>query len=57
MPTVRIDDARFRKIEKKAVELVIASKKPVKESMVIKALIDQCLEDITIEDIERYQRK
>jgi hypothetical protein len=53
VPTVRIDDKRWREIEKKTVEMVIKTKKPIKESTIIKALIDQYLKEISPEDVEK----
>ncbi|MFA0494156.1 MULTISPECIES: hypothetical protein [Vibrio] len=54
MPTVRINDKRYRDLEKKAVEATIRSQKPVPVSAVINALIDEKLKEITPEVVERH---
>ncbi|MFA0102248.1 hypothetical protein AB4359_18145 [Vibrio splendidus] len=52
MPTVRINDKRYRDLEKKAVEATIKTQKPVPVSAVINALIDEKLNEITPEVVE-----
>lgn len=47
MPTVRINDKRYRELEKKAVDATIKSQKPVPVSAVINSLIDEKLKEIT----------
>jgi len=53
MPTVRINDKRYRDLEKKAVEATIKSQKPIPVSAVINALIDEKLKEITPELVAR----
>lgn len=52
MPTLRLDDPRWRELEKKAVEITIKKKKPVTVPEVLKALIDKSLKDLKEEDVK-----
>jgi hypothetical protein len=57
MPSVNIDSKLLRKIEKRVVELVIKTKEPVKERMVIRALIEKFTHKVTPQDIMEYIKK
>lgn len=52
MPTVRIDDKRWRELEKKAVEVTIKTQKPCTVAEVIKSLIDKGLKEARPEEIK-----
>ncbi|WP_171757587.1 hypothetical protein [Vibrio sp. 03-59-1] len=52
MPTLRLDDNRWRELEKKAVEITIKKTKPVSVPEVLKALIDKSLKDLKEEDVK-----
>ncbi|EGR2117533.1 hypothetical protein D0C17_06300 [Vibrio cholerae] len=51
MPTLRLDDARWRELEKKAVDITIKKTKPVTVPEVLKALIDKELKNLKAEDV------
>ena len=57
MATKHIDDKIWRQVEKKTVEAVIATKTSVKETQMLKWLIQKGLETITEEDYERFVNK
>lgn len=48
--SVGINPARSKALEKKAVELIIKSKKNLKESEIVNFLIDELLERVDIDD-------
>ena len=52
MPTLRLDDKRWRELEKKAVEITIKKTKPVSVPEVLKALIDKSLKELQEEDVK-----
>lgn len=52
MPTVRIDDKRWRELEKKAVEITIKKQKPISVPQILKTLIDKELKSIESEDVK-----
>ncbi|EIE1223072.1 hypothetical protein [Vibrio parahaemolyticus] len=52
MPTLRLDDKRWRELEKKAVEITIKKTKPVTVPEVLKALIDKELKNLEERDVE-----
>ncbi|EKO3715630.1 hypothetical protein P0F05_003337 [Vibrio metschnikovii] len=52
MPTVRIDDKRWRELEKKAVEITIKKTKPISVPEVLKSLIDKSLKELKEEDVK-----
>lgn len=52
MPTLRLDDARWRELEKKAVDITIKKTRPVTVPEVIKALIDKSLKELKEEDVK-----
>ncbi len=52
MPTLRLDDVRWRELEKKAVDITIKKQKPVTVPEVLKALIDKELKELKAEDVK-----
>lgn len=52
MPTLRLDEKRWREIEKKAVDMTIKTQKPVTVPEVIKAVLDKCLKELKPEDLQ-----
>lgn len=52
MPTLRLDDNRWRELEKKAVEITIKKTKPVSVPEVLKALIDKSLKELKEDDVK-----
>lgn len=57
MPSVNIDEKLLRKIEKKTVDLVIETKEPIKERMVIRALIEKFTDKVNKQDVLEYINK
>lgn len=55
MPTLRLDDKRWRELEKKAVEITIKKTKPVTVPEVLKALIDKELKNLEEKDVEVWK--
>ena len=51
MPTLRLDDKRWRELEKKAVEITIKKQKPVTVPEILRALIDKDLKELKSEDV------
>ena len=52
MPTLRLDDKRWRELEKKAVEMTIKIQKPVTVPEILKALIDKDIRKIEPKDLK-----
>lgn len=52
MPTKHIDDRTWRKVEKEAVKATIATERSIKETEMLKWLINKGLEQITIDDYD-----
>ena len=57
MPTVRIDDKRWREMEKLAVKATIEHQIPVSTPDVLKSLIDNHLPDLKTEKILETKNK
>lgn len=57
MPSKHIDDRVWRMVEKKTVEAVIQSKLNIKDTEMLKWLIQKGLETIKEEDYYRYKSK
>jgi len=51
MPTLRLDDKRWRELEKKAVEITIKRQKPTTVPEILKALIDKDLKNVGEKDL------
>lgn len=56
MPSKHIDDRVWRMVEKKTVDAVITTKLNIKDTEMLKWLIQKGLEEITVEDYERYKK-
>lgn len=56
MASHNIDDDRYRKLEKKAVDATIAQKENIKPSDVLKWLIDKKLSEIDPKEIRKYKK-
>ncbi|UGV32302.1 hypothetical protein LO767_07495 [Halopseudomonas aestusnigri] len=52
MPTKHIDDRTWRKVEKEAVKATIATERSIKETDMLKWLINKGLEHITVDDYD-----
>ncbi len=50
MPTKHIDDVTWRKVEKEHVKAVVATQKSLKDTEILKILINKGLEEIKEED-------
>ena len=57
MPTKHIDDKTWRLVEKEMVKAVTNTQKPLKETEMLKILIQKGLEELTIDDIEEYLKE
>ncbi len=57
MPTKHIDDETWRKVEQAAVKATIATKRSVKETQMLRWLIQKGLEDVTEADFERWVKE
>lgn len=57
MPTKHIDDVTWRKVEKKTVEAVIKTQQSIKDTEMLKWLINKGLENITEEDYRKLTSK
>lgn len=57
MPSKHVDENVWRKVEKKTMEAIFATEKPIKETTVLKWLILKGLEEITEEDFRRLAKK
>ena len=57
MPTKHIDDATWRRVESETVKAVIATKTSLKDTEVLKILIQKGLQEIREEDYLKYLRK
>lgn len=53
MPTKHIDDATWRKVEKETVKAVIATQKSIKDTEVLRILINKGLEHIKEDDYRK----
>lgn len=56
MASHSIDDERFRRLEKKAVDATITQKENIKTSDVLKYLIDKKLGEIDPKEIRKYKK-
>lgn len=56
MPTKHIDDATWRKVEKEHVKAVIATQKSLKDTEILKLLINKGLESISEDDYKEYSK-
>lgn len=56
MASHNIDEDRYRKLEKKAVDATISQKSQIKPSDVLKYLIDKKLSEITPAEIKKYKK-
>lgn len=50
MPTKHIDDTTWRRVEKETVKAVIATQRAIKDTEILKILINKGLENITEDD-------
>ncbi|WP_461603924.1 hypothetical protein [Aeromonas salmonicida] len=57
MPTKHIDDATWRKVEIETVKAVIATKTSLKDTEVLKILIQKGLQEIQEQDYLSYIKK
>jgi hypothetical protein len=57
MPTKHIDDVTWRKVEKEHVKAVIATQKSLKDTDILRVLINKGLEVITEDDYEKLIKK
>ncbi|WP_220494699.1 hypothetical protein [Pseudoalteromonas sp. SR41-6] len=57
MPTKHIDDITWRKVEKEHVKAVIATQKSLKDTDILRVLINKGLEVITEDDYEKLIKK
>lgn len=57
MPTKHIDEKTWRKVEKEHIRAVIATKKSLKDTDILRALINKGLEVITEEEYEKLIKK
>ena len=57
MPTKHIDDVTWRKVEKEHVKAVIATQKSLKDTEILKMLINKGLESITEDDYSSLIKK
>jgi len=57
MPTKHIDDVTWRKVEKEHVKAVIATQKSLKDTDILRVLINKGLEVITENDYEKLIKK
>ncbi|TMP30190.1 hypothetical protein CWB99_02980 [Pseudoalteromonas rubra] len=54
MPTKHIDDSTWRKVEKEHVKAVISTQRSLKDTEILKILINKGLEVITEEDYQDF---
>jgi len=57
MPTKHIDDKSWRKIQDLTVKVVIATQKPIKETLVLDYIIKRGLEEVTTEELKVLANK
>lgn len=57
MPTKHIDDSTWRKVEKEHVKAVVATQKSLKDTEILRILINKGLETITEEDYRKLANK
>lgn len=57
MPTKHIDDVTWRKVEKEHVKAVIATQKSLKDTEILRILINKGLESITQDDYLELVKK
>lgn len=57
MPTKHIDDATWRKVEKETVKAVVATQRSLKDTDILKILINKGLEHITEDDYIKLAKK
>lgn len=57
MPTKHIDDATWRKVEKETVKAVVTTQRSIKDTEILKILINKGLENITEDDYKKLVGK
>lgn len=57
MPSKHIDEVTWRKVEKETVKAVVATQRSLKDTEILKILINKGLEHITEDDYVRLARK
>lgn len=57
MPTKHIDEKTWRKVEKEHVKAVIATQKSIKDTDILRVLINKGLEVITEDEYEKLIKK
>lgn len=57
MPSKHIDDVTWRKVEKEHVKAVVATQSSLKDTEVLKILIQKGLEQVSDEDYEEFIKK
>tara|TARA_R110000772_G_C13306052_1_gene439356 strand:- start:452 stop:628 length:177 start_codon:yes stop_codon:yes gene_type:complete len=57
MPTKHIDDVTWRKVEKEHVKAVVATQKSLKDTEILRILINKGLESITQDDYLELVKK
>ena len=57
MPTKHVDEETWRKVEKETVKAVVATQRAIKDTEILRILINKGLENVTEEDYQKLLKR